>query len=66
MRTTIAFLLAAPLLGQAAQDPTELLRAKLASPFLEHADWTTDYDAARRAAKERDQLVFGYFTTAGY
>lgn len=50
----------------APPDPAELLRSKLASPFLEHADWTTDYDEARRRAHERGQLVFGYFTTAGY
>lgn len=64
-------LLVAPLFGQvgserASQDPAELLRAKLASPFLHHADWTTDYDAAKRTALQRGQLVFGYFTTAGY
>lgn len=52
--------------GQEAADPAQLLRAKLASPFLELADWTTDYDVARQRAKEREQLVFGYFTTAGY
>ncbi len=54
------------LTGQDPPDPAQLLRDKLASPFLHHADWTTDYDLARRRAKERTQLVFGYFTTAGY
>lgn len=71
MRVLALCFLAAPLLGQvgserAVQDPAELLRAKLASPFLYHADWTTDYDEAKRIAKQRGQLIFGYFTTAGY
>ena len=52
----------------AAQDgpgPRALLEAKLASPFLSRADWTTDYDEALRRARVREQLVLGYFTTAG-
>jgi len=42
------------------------LEAKLASPFLARADWVVDYDEARARADARGQLIFGYFTTAGY
>lgn len=56
--------------GLAAQQlrasPEEELRNKLASPFLKRAKWTMDYPAALAEAKQRDCLIFAYFTTAGY
>jgi hypothetical protein len=54
--------------GLAAQErpsPEELLKTKLASPFLKKADWITDYDKALALAKKRKTLIFGYFTTTG-
>lgn len=67
MRRWIASLLiVCPLAAQQRPDPAQELESKLASPFLRHAEWTTDYDVARRQAKQRGALIFGYFTTAGY
>jgi hypothetical protein len=53
-----------------AQDPRlsqdELLARELAQPFLQKAPWSTDYDAALAAARERHRLVFAYFTTVNH
>ena len=70
LRTALPAALAAALAtavagAQQRPGPEELLQRKLASPFLRHADWTVDYDAARRMAKAEGKLIFGYFTTAG-
>ena len=65
-RCLAALLVVCPLAAQGRPDPAEELKNKLASAFLQHADWTTDYDVARRRAQQRQQLIFGYFTTAGY
>jgi len=45
--------------------PQQELEAKLASPFLQRAPWQLDLASARAAAAEREQLILGYFTTAG-
>ena len=70
MRALIRFVLvvplSVPLVAQDRPDPATELQDKLASRFLQQADWTTDYDEAKRRAGDRRQLVFGYFTTAGY
>lgn len=71
MRTLVAVavaLLTPALLAQdgTPPDPAELLRIELASPFLKHAAWTTDYDEALQRAQKRGQLVFAYFTTTGH
>lgn len=61
-------ILAVPAVAQAAGErpsPAAALREKLASPFLRHADWTTDHAAALRTAKDEKKLILGYFTTAG-
>ena len=70
-RNLVAVGMLAALIG--AQQPTserpspeDALRDKLASPFLHHADWTTDYATALRVAAGEDKLVLGYFTTAYY
>ncbi len=63
--TLMGLALIAPLAAQDQPDPHKQLEAKLASPFLRHASWTTDFDAALRRATELDQLVLGYFTTTG-
>ncbi|MGE0145576.1 MAG: hypothetical protein AB7I19_20180 [Planctomycetota bacterium] len=48
---------------QPSQDELKAkLADKLAKPFVKHANWTTDYDAARARAKEEGKLVFTYFT----
>lgn len=47
------------------QTPEQQLQAKLAQPFLQRAEWTTDWDTARQRAAERGRLILGYFTTAG-
>ena len=48
------------------QDPPDALADKLASPFLQRADWTLDLDIAQRRAAARKQLILGYFTTTGH
>ena len=66
-RTIILGLMLAP--AAVCQDrptPAAALKAKLASPFLKLANWTTDYDTALAAAQKRKKLIFGYFTTANY
>jgi hypothetical protein len=65
MRRALALLLLSPIAAQ-TETPEQQLEAKLASPFLKRAPWTTDYDEARRRARDADELIFGYFTTAGY
>jgi hypothetical protein len=35
---------------------------KLKAEFLQFADWTTDYDEARKRAKETKRPIFAYFT----
>lgn len=52
--------------GQERPSPAVAMQQKLASPFLRHADWTTDYDAALRTAVAEKKLILGYFTTANY
>lgn len=59
--------LSAPVLAQRDRpSPEAALKAKLASPFLKKAPWILDWDEAKAAAKKREQLIFGYFTTANY
>lgn len=53
--------------GQAgkAPDQAELkqrFEAKMAEAWIENANWETDYDKARAAAKESGKLIFAYFT----
>lgn len=40
----------------------ELRKKKLAKPVFEHAAWRTDFDAAKKEAKAKDQLLLVYFT----
>ncbi|MFQ5844295.1 MAG: hypothetical protein ACE5JG_04825 [Planctomycetota bacterium] len=53
-------------LGQADPDRQESYRASLEEhlqkPFMQNADWLTDYDQALAAAKESGKLIFTYFT----
>ncbi|MCR9247699.1 MAG: hypothetical protein NXI31_21950 [bacterium] len=54
-------------LGLAAQDEDQnrlrkLRDEKMALPFVQHADWTFDYDEARRRAKLENKVIFAYFT----
>ena len=66
--TTATLVLSALASAQDASRPSaeQALQAKLASPFLAKAAWLTDYDAALAAARRRNTLIFGYFTTANY
>jgi hypothetical protein len=51
------------LTAQDERTPLEVnLEKKLASAFLTKATWLTDYDAARKAAKESGKPILGYFT----
>jgi hypothetical protein len=57
----------APAPGGQPKQPTEeeligLRDKKLQAEFLKKADWITDYDKAREAAKSGGKLIFGYFT----
>ena len=54
-----------PLAPSAAQETDDLqakLDDKLAKSFVTHGNWITDYDEARRIAKEEGKLMFVYFT----
>jgi hypothetical protein len=52
--------------GDGAPTAAQKLADKLASPFLQVAPWTTDWDAARANAADAGRLILGYFTTANY
>ncbi|MHC4549951.1 MAG: hypothetical protein ACYTEZ_14360 [Planctomycetota bacterium] len=45
-----------------AQSLEAKLDAKLEEPFVQNAAWVTDYDQARKQAKEQNKLIFAYFT----
>lgn len=72
MRSVLLLAALLPALGPAQQPtrerptPEEAVRQKLGSPFLHHADWTTDYGEALERAADEQKLVLGYFTTAYY
>jgi hypothetical protein len=65
-RSALFFAAGLGLLGvlpaQSQEKLAELRDAKLASEWLEKADWITDYDKARAAAKESGKPIFTYFT----
>ena len=62
----LALPLALTLLTSAPPDDPAALRAKLeeklAKDFVESGGWRLDYAQARAEAKEKDQLLFVYFT----
>jgi hypothetical protein len=45
--------------GQSLEDR---LAAKLKKPFLKNAAWVYDFAEAKRKAKDRDTVIFAYFT----
>ncbi len=57
-------LLAGPAYAQAPDQEAmkKNLDKKLASPFFKIAPWILDYDEAKKASKERERLIFAYFT----
>jgi hypothetical protein len=57
----IALLLALALQSDAKADDD----AKLKSPFLAAAPWTTDYDKAREESRRSGKPIFAYFTVPG-
>jgi len=46
----------------AAQDLQANLDQKLAKPFVKNAAWITDFDEAKRKARELQRPIFAYFT----
>jgi hypothetical protein len=51
--------------GRQAPSQEELkaqLEKKLSGDWLKNADWHTDLDAAKAAAKESGKLIFAYFS----
>ncbi len=66
IRIPFCVLLATALAAQSRPAPADALASKLASPFLKHAPWLLEYEAALVAAAEREKLILGYFTTANY
>lgn len=59
----------APAAPAAAQDPAEqqakfkeLYAQKLKKEFIANGGWLTDYDQARKLAKEQGKLLFTYFS----
>jgi len=64
LRFSAAALASLVALTSAAQAQTneEKLEQKLAKPFVKNAAWVTDYDEAKKLAKEQDKLIFAYFT----
>ena len=61
---TWAFLLAfaAAAAAQDARDLQASLDQKLAKPFFKNAAWITDFDEAKRKARELGKPIFAYFT----
>ncbi len=59
-------LLGLALAAPAAAQDQEALKAKyqdkLAKEFISHGGWITDYDEARKTAKEQGKLIFVYFS----
>ena len=53
---------AGPMPAQSQDDLKKKRAEKLAKPVFKNAAWTTDYDAARKRAKEEGKLVLTYFT----
>ena len=51
---------AAPALAQT--DLEQKRDAKLAEAWFRANDWTNDYDAARKRARESGKLIFAYFS----
>jgi len=55
--------LAAPAAAQVDQAEMQTnFDAKMAKEFISNAAWVTDYDEARKMAKEEGKLIFVYFT----
>jgi len=58
-------LLCLPLDAQQQRTQAELIarrEAKLAEPFIQNADWVTDYDRALALAKQSGKPIFAYFS----
>ena len=66
MLSCAAALVLGSMLPAQAQDDQEALiekrDKKLAEDWVKSASWIMDYDKARETAKEKDTLIFGYFT----
>ncbi len=59
---SVAVLCVTPAPAQTQEDFAKRRDAKLQSAFLRNADWTTDYDVARRKSAKSGKLIFAYFT----
>lgn len=61
---TAAFL-CTPLLGNVQDNeptPQEKFEKKIHKEFVEYGNWSLDYDAVRKQAKEEGKLIFTYFS----
>ncbi len=58
----LALVVGTPALAAAQDDLVAKRDKKLAEPFLKKADWITDFDEAKAAAKNDGKLIFAYFT----
>ena len=59
----VSLALAAPAAAQADQGQMQKnFDDKMAKDFISNAAWVTDYDEARKTAKEEGKLIFVYFT----
>ena len=54
--------LAAPAAAQDQDAMKANYEEKLAKEFISHGGWITDYDLARKTAKEQGKLIFAYFS----
>lgn len=48
--------------GPSQDELKQRRQEKLGKPVFENAAWLTDYDAAKKAAKEQGKLILVYFT----
>lgn len=64
--TALSSLLAMPAVAQedaALQaELQEKFDHKMENPFVAHGNWLTDYEQARKIAKQEGKLMFVYFT----
>ncbi|MDP7062982.1 MAG: hypothetical protein QF489_08660 [Planctomycetota bacterium] len=58
----IGLALAAPAAAQDQEQMQKNLDDKMAKEFVSNAAWVTDYDEARKIAKEQGKVIFVYFT----
>lgn len=58
----IGLALAAPAAAQDQEQMQKNFDDKMAKEFVSNAAWVTDYDEAKKMAKEQGKVIFVYFT----